>query len=244
MKRRKPQADGRAVGYIRVSTEDQKRSGLSLEHQRAALEAAALAQGFDLVGIVEDDITSKVPLSKRPGGRRVVELVTGRKVGAVLAVKQDRLFRDVAEAELTRRDWHRRGVRLLALDMAGVDMETATGGLMYTLRAAVAQWERGVIAERTAAALAQKRARGEKTGGGIPYGYRAEDARLIPDPVEQAVIRRMISLRAAGASLREIARALNVDGLKTRGGRDWKAVQVSRAIRNAGRFKLAQEVAA
>jgi len=89
------------VGYVRVSTEEQAAEGVSLDAQEAALRAYSAMRGLTLVEVVIDaGVSAGKPLSSREGGRRVLDLVKRGKVGAVIAWKLDRLFRDRA------RWWH------------------------------------------------------------------------------------------------------------------------------------------
>jgi site-specific DNA recombinase len=232
----------RAVGYVRVSTDEQTKSGLSLESQRDRIEAYAKVRGLELAEIVTDaSVSGGTPLAKRPGGAEVSELVRRRRVSAVVVIKLDRLFRDTADALATVGDWDRRDVGLHVLDLGGsaVDTQSASGRFMLTVLAAIGEMERGQVRERTAAALERKRVRGEKTGGGIPYGYRVTGGRILPDADEQRIAKRMQGLRARGYTLRKVADRLNRDGLRTKRGASWKAVQVARALRNAERFAVA-----
>ena len=87
------------------------------------------------------------------------------------------------------------------------------------------------VSELTKAALARKRARGEATGGDVPYGYhRLMEGRLTPSPTEFETIRLMHTLRQQGYSLREIAATLTNLGVATKTGKkNWQA-QVVRGI--------------
>jgi DNA invertase Pin-like site-specific DNA recombinase len=90
---------------------------------------------------------------------------------------------------------------------------------------AFAQYERDMIRARTAAALKAKRARGEKTGGVVPFGYRVActevcDGRerkiLVADAHEQEAIRRARELRDQGLGFRLIAQRLAAEGIRGR----------------------------
>ena len=71
-----------AIGYVRVSTNEQADHGVSLDAQYESLMAYALLQKLNLVEvIVEDAISGSVPLADRPGGRRLLELVGKRRLG-------------------------------------------------------------------------------------------------------------------------------------------------------------------
>ena len=98
---------------------------------------------------------------------------------------------------------------------------------MRTLIDAFAQYERAVIGARTRAALAVKKARGERVGG-IPYGYRDDDGVLVEVPNEQVVIARAKELRAEGLSLRAVGRALIQEGHTPRTGKGWHVQVLAR----------------
>jgi site-specific DNA recombinase len=96
--------------------------------------------------------------------------------------------------------------------------------------ASVSQWEREAIGERTAAAMQYKAACGEFTGGEAPFGWSAVDGRLEPVEAEQTVIAEARRIRAAGVSLRTVARELDRAGMRSRTGRPFAAVQVRRML--------------
>lgn len=94
---------------------------------------------------------------------------------------------------------------------------------------AFAAYERALIRSRTKAALAVKKARGERVGG-IPYGWRAgDDGVLVEAPGAQTVIVRARELRAEGQSLRAIGRTLLDEGHAPRNGKRWH-VEVLRRL--------------
>jgi len=75
-----------------------------------------------------------------------------------------------------------------------------------------------------------KAATGRKVTGGYPFGYRGDgtgrDRDTAPDPAEQATVARIVDLRRAGASYRQIAAALDAAGLKPRRAASWSAMSV------------------
>ena len=96
---------------------------------------------------------------------------------------------------------------------------------MVNVLACFGQFEREVTAERTTAALAYKRSRGERTGGSVPYGFRLADGGQ--------------AMQAEGLSLSRMAAALNEEGHLTKQGRPWTHTQVRRALSNGRRFEVA-----
>ena len=222
----------RVALYVRVSTEEQARGGVSLDAQEATLRAYCAMRGLELVELVVDaGVSAGAPLSTRPGGSRVLELVRSGAVAGVVAAKLDRLFRDCGDCLAVTREWDKRGVALHLVDMGGqtVDTSTAMGRFFLTVMAGAAELERGMVKERTKAAMAHVKSQGRRVGG-VPYGFRlGDDGRtLLEDEGEQAVVRAARELRAAGLSLRKVAAELARRGFAARGGAGFLAAQVSR----------------
>ncbi len=116
----------------------------------------------------------------------------------------------------------------------GVPVVTPTG-LRLDPADRVVRWlarERTEHRASSRAALDAKRSRGERIGG-IPSGYRlAEDGvHLVPAPAEQQTISRAVGLRSLGTSYRQVAKTLNEEGHRSRGGGRITHGQVSRWIR-------------
>lgn len=142
----------RAVGYIRVSTEDQVRDGVSLDAQQAKLEAYCLVKDWTLHPLLRGEGYTAKHL-KRPGLEALLALVEAGQVEVVIVSKLDRLTRSVVDLDRLMKRFERRHVALVSLQ-ASLDATTATGRLMMNLLASVSQWEREVISEHTRDALA------------------------------------------------------------------------------------------
>jgi len=228
------QGPARAVGYVRVSTDEQAKNGLSLEGQRERIEAYTRMRGIELVEVITDaGVSGGVPLTDRPGGRRVAELVKCQEIDSVVVVKLDRAFRNTVDCLSVASEWEKREVGLHILDLGGnaVDTQSASGRFVLTVLAGVAEMERMQIKERCDVGRAQARKKGKPLSKAVPYGFQNKNGRLVPDTKEQATARKMKRLRERGLSLRKIAELLNREGVQTKHGARWKAVQVSRALR-------------
>lgn len=218
----------RAIGYVRVSTEEQATSGLSLAHQKTRIVAFARASDFDLVEVIEETGKSGKNLI-RPGMTRALEILEGGGAQALVVLSLDRLTRSVKDLGHLVEFFDRTGTALVSVQDS-INTLTAAGRLVLNVLGSIAQWEREAIAERTAAAMAVKRHRREKTGGTVPYGYDADDAgRLSPNPKQQAAIRLMTTWRRKGLSLREIASRLVSRGFQPKVATGWHP-QVLREI--------------
>ena len=154
------------IGYMRVSKTD----GSQTTHlQRDALIAA----GVDPAQLYEDQASGK--REDRPG---LAACLKALRDGDTLVVwKLDRLGRDLRHLINTVHSLTSCGVGLKVLTGHGaVDTASATGKLVFGIFAALAEFERGLIAERTIAGLAAARARGRK--GGRPFKMTAAKLRL------------------------------------------------------------------
>jgi DNA invertase Pin-like site-specific DNA recombinase len=221
------------IGYARVSTREQKLHGISPEVQKALLADYAKLRGLDLVEIIYDGgVSAGKPLSRRPGGRRLLDSVRSGKVKGVVSMKLDRLFRNALECLEVVQGWDQNGIALHLASQGGsaIDTQSATGRFLLTIMAGVAEMERNLTCERIAEVITYKQARGERTGT-VPYGYRLHlrGKRLESDPDEQAVIQHIKSLHAEGRTLREIVDSLNGEGIPARGKR-WHKTTISRLL--------------
>ena len=97
-----------AVGYIRVSTADQAKEGVSLEAQADRLRAYCQMRGLNLVEIVADEgVSGTVPFCDREGGRKVLAMVKAGMVTEIIGLKLDgssamRMTRSASSANGTR----------------------------------------------------------------------------------------------------------------------------------------------
>lgn len=197
-----------AIGYVRVSTEEQTRSGLSLKAQESAIRGYAASKGFQDIDVVIDaGVSGSIPLGGRPAGSTLDGVPSGTQI---IAWSLDRLFRDASDALARTKEWDRAGVVLHLVNMGGNAIDTATpmGRFMLTMFAAMAECERNLIRERTRQALGAKKARGEKLGGRRPFGFDVADGKLVPNDVEQRAAEDMRSMAARGRSTRTIAQVI------------------------------------
>lgn len=143
-------ARGMAIGYARVSTEDQK-----LDLQRDALTAAGVAPSY----IYEEQVSGVK--AHRPALEACLKAL--REGDTLVVWKLDRLGRSLPELIRIADDLAARGVELRSLT-EGIDTTTPGGRLVYNIFGAVAQFEHDLVVERTRAGLKAARLRGHKGG--------------------------------------------------------------------------------
>jgi site-specific DNA recombinase len=220
-----------AIGYVRVSTEDQAKEGVSLDNQKSKIKAYCQLKDLELREVIEDAGISAKNL-RRPGVQKLLKLARRREVDAVVVYKLDRIFRSTVDALETTKAFDKWGVSFHSIEET-LDTRSAMGRFFFTLTAALAEMERRLIGERTKAALAHKRSRDEKTGGDIPLGYDlTPQGILIKNDAEQRVIRAIKRLHHHGFSLRGICSELEREGYKTkRGNAKWHPETVAHIIK-------------
>ena len=205
-----------AIGYVRVSTDTQAESGAGLAAQRQAIEAFAKANGLTITAWHEDaGISGAAGIEDRPG---LMAALAGLRRGDVLLVaKRDRIARDTLTAMTIERTVAKRKASIMSADGIG-NGDGAADAFMRSIMDAAAAFERGLIRQRTRAALAAKRRAGERTGQ-IPFGWSlGEDGRLVEVAAEQKVLADILACRAAGMSLRQIAVILTEANVPTKSG--------------------------
>jgi DNA invertase Pin-like site-specific DNA recombinase len=214
--------DGRFVSYLRVSTEQQGRSGLGLEAQEAAV--AGYLNGGDWALLATFKETESGKNSARPQLAKALAHCKRTRATLVIA-KLDRLSRNVAFiANLMEQ-----GVPFVACDMPNARP------FELHIYASLAQEEARLISRRTKEALAASKARGTKLGGyrGGPLvdGTKGTAAlRKAADDFAASVGPVVREMRGNGLTLRQIAGRLAADGIRTARGGQWTAMAVKNVL--------------
>ncbi len=217
------------VTYRRVSTQEQGISGLGLDAQastiNAELERRAWVSEADYTDVATSD-----PKRHRQGLADAVDHAK-RSGGILVAAKLDRLERDViAFAQLLNRA-QQEGWAVLVLDLP-LDTTTAAGRFAALTLANSAELERGLIRERTKAALKIRAAELAREGKRL--------GREVKTPTW--ILERVTAERDAGSTWQAIADRLNDEHVPTtRGGKAWAVGTVQSAYKTA---QLERDVAA
>lgn len=225
-----------AIGYLRVSTDQQGRSGLGLAAQRAAVQAFAEREGFEVAQWYTEVETGKGSdaLDRRP---KLAEALRAAKraPGPVIVAKLDRLSRDVHFIS---------GLMAQRVEVIVTELGRQADPFVLHMFAALAEKERALISERTRAGLAAAKRRGQRLG--MRNKSRTERRALQlkgANAKAQAALawakanRWAVegALRDAEGSLLGAARLLNERGVKTAAGGAWHASSVKNV---AGRLNL------
>lgn len=225
-----------AVGYARVSTEEQARDGVSLDAQRARIKAYAEAKGLKLLDVLADEGVSGKSL-ERPALKHLLDCCQRGGVGHVIVWKLDRLTRRTRHLlSLVEDLFLARKIELHSVSES-LDTSTPHGRFVLTLFGGLAQMERELIADRTRSALAYKREQGQPTSH-PPLGFATNGRRqrMVPVPEELATVRRILTLWRQGRSYRAIAAQLDADGARTKQGGQWHHWTVAKVVQRREQY--------
>lgn len=225
-------------GYVRVSTKPQT-EGDSLEVQERMVQGRALQDGLKLTHVfVERGVSGARRLQDRPQGKALLDVL---KAGdSVIASKLDRCFRSASDALDVLVRLKAQKVSLILLDLGGDVTGSGVASLIFSILAAVAEFERQRIGDRVAEMKEHEKSVGKYRGGKRPFGYRPNEARLLePVPEEAAGLSLILKLAGDGVSLRKIQAAL-ADSL----GVKLSHVAINRVVRDAKVRKPASASAA
>lgn len=221
----------KAIGYVRVSTEEQAREGISLDNQKAKIEAYCELNDLELVETIEDAGKSGKDLN-REGIQSLLARIKARQIDAVVVYKLDRLSRRVKDT-LTLMDLIEKKSVAFHSITEKIDTKSAMGKFFLNIMASMNQWERDTISERTRDALHHKIERNERAGQ-IPYGWTlAKDGKtLMENPLEQEAIGLIRDLYKKGYNYSAICRELTKEGYGPI-GKQWHAQSVKNIIKRA-----------
>jgi DNA invertase Pin-like site-specific DNA recombinase len=214
------------VGYVRVSTSQQGRSGLGIEAQQEALARFASGERFEIVAEFVEVETGKGSdaLDRRPQLAAALSKARASRCPVAVA-KLDRLSRDVHFIS---------GLMAHRVPFLVADLGPEVDPFVLHLYAALAEKERALIAGRTKSALAAAKAKGVKLGN--PNIEAAQEAAVAAvkaeaDRAASNVLPIIAEIRKSGATtLRAIADALNARGVPTPRGGKWHAMSVRNVL--------------
>ena len=221
------------ISYCRVSTDEQASSGLGMEAQRAAVSAYANRSGLAVrAEFVDEGVSGSLPIERRAG--LTAALAAVKRGDILLVAKRDRLARDMYLTLTVEALLKKRGARLVSAAGEGTDTDDLGAMIQRTMFDLFGQVERELIRSRTRAAMAAKKARGERVGA-VEYGFHlaADRVKLEPNPDEQKVIALVRELRRSGVPFRKIVARLNEMRVPSRKGTAWSLGQIQNILSKA-----------
>lgn len=177
----------RVAGYPRVSTEEQKKHGISIAAQEKALRDWAYEHGHTYIGSYNDaGISARSRYTKRPELLRLLRDVRARKVDLIIFTKLDRWFRNVGDYYEVQRVLDECGVAWKAI-WEDYETETASGRLKVNIMLSVAQDEADRTSERIRQTNEYRWASGEVVQK-LPAGYRRDGKKIVVDEAKHSAV--------------------------------------------------------
>lgn len=225
----------RCAAYVRKSTED----GLELEYNSLDAQYDAISSyvrsqacnGWVLIDKKYADGGFSGGNTERPGLQALLADIQAGLVDIVVVYKIDRLSRSIMDfADLSKLfDQYR--VSFVSVTQQ-IDTSTAAGRMMLNILISFSQFEREQSADRVRDKIRASKERGLWVGGRPPFGYKAVDKKLVPDPENAAKAQRVFELFAKHGELRMVCRALKAEGIERDPGRAFRPRSVYNVVHN------------
>jgi DNA invertase Pin-like site-specific DNA recombinase len=211
---------GLALLYARVSTQLQATDGISLDAQERVLRDAAAAAGYTEVELVREEGRSGKSIKGRPALRSALERLNNGEAVALFVTRVDRLARSTKDFLSIIDQANSKGWRLVLLDL-NLDTSSYQGRFVVTIMSALAEMERGIIAERQKDVHQDRRARGQVWG--VDIGPKSK--------IPHDLLERIQEMRDKGLSYHAIANQLNLEGVPTAlKGERWHGSTIRKAL--------------
>ena len=231
-----------AIGYVRVSTQEQATEGVSLDAQRDKLRSYCKLNGLKLIDILADEGISGSTLD-RPGLQAALRMVRRGRASTLIVVKLDRLSRSLRDVCSLVEDYFTDERHHLLSVCGMVNTHSAAGRMLMMNLANFNQFEREMISERTRDALQHMKAQGIRLGP-APYGYALGTEldergrrKLVPLPHEQEVIAKIKAMYAEKLSFTKITKRLNELGIPAKSGGRWVVSRVCTTLQREGAYR-------
>lgn len=215
--------------YLRVSTDEQRDNGFSIDHQLRNLQEYADKHEYDVIDVYNDAGYSGKDLM-RPNMQRLLNDIKSNKLDVLLAIKVDRLTRNGFDGYWLLNYCEEYKVKI-ELSLEPYDVSTANGEMIFGMNLIFGQRERKEIGARTKRGL-EEMALQKRHPGKAPYGYvRSENGYLEINNVEAEVVKEIYELCSKGTSSREIARIMRKENRYLKHGK-WSDDRVYNILSN------------
>lgn len=220
-----------AVGYIRVSTEEQAREGYSLENQIVEIKKKCKNEGWELLKIFDDKGISGALLEERIGLKAMLRFIKEQKVNYLVIYKLSRLSRKIVDV-VTIADFLEKNSTYLISIEDKIDTSSPIGRYFLVFASIFADMERENLIVQVKGGMSQKARQGEWNGGKPPFGYDLIDKKLVINKEKAEIIKLIFSEYLKGNGYKAIAAMLNERGIRTNTGKTFSGTAVKNILRN------------
>ena len=221
--------------YLRVSTEEQAQEGFSIRGQQQKLKDYALIKDWTIYKIYSDEGISGKNITDRPAVNELIADIKTGHVKNVLVFKIDRLTRSTADLLYLVELFNEYNCAFNSL-MESIDTQTASGRMFLKIIGIFAEFERENIIERVKLGVERKVKEGYTLASWrISYGYDRPKGQEIQtvNKTEALIVKEIYEMYLQeGMSISNIAKALNLRGVKTKENAIWTNTQVRAVLTN------------
>lgn len=217
--------------YIRVSTDEQAREGISLEEQQERLKAYCRAMGWNIEIVLYIDDGYSAKNIDRPKLNQLLKDVKDGKILKIMVTKLDRLSRRLLDLLNLIDLFQEHDVSFVSISES-FDTNTPSGRLTLQVLGAVAEFERERIRERVYENMYHAATQG-KWLTQSPYGYRLEDKQLVIYEPETKVVKQVYKMYVdGGLGYYAIAKYLNNEGIPSKQSKEWSIRSIKLMLTN------------
>lgn len=193
--------------YVRVSTEEQAKEGISIDAQIDRCQAFCKARGWKVHQIYTDAGISAGSLN-RPALKTLLQDAYDKKIDILLVYKIDRFSRKLKDLISILEDLKSKGINFTSVTEQ-IDTTTAMGEAFFQIIGVFAQLERGMVKERVEMAFSKKISSGEVLNR-APFGYEYKNRRMVIREEEAEKVRQIFEMWAKRVNYKEIAKKFNL----------------------------------
>ena len=207
------------LGYVRVSSEIQKRKNNSIPLQKKKINEYCKLNDYDLVEIYEDDGISGMSIEKRDGYCKMIDYMKNNDIDGVVVWSLSRLGRRMKDV-VEFMDYLKRNKIGFYSIKENLNNDDKVGGLIMNILGSINEFEVEMIRERIRDIKRDKKEKGEVYGR-MMYGYDNINGKMIENKFEKNIIRRIKNFRSRNWSWRRISNRLNEEGVKSKENKIW-----------------------
>jgi DNA invertase Pin-like site-specific DNA recombinase len=225
------------AGYIRVSTEGQVDAYGKDVQREAILRWAALTGHLITHFYEEDGVSGKTDSGSRPALSMALEQAERKRFEGIVVFEPSRIARRIVVQETLLSLIWSQGLKVFSTTTGELseDEDDPTKIMIRQILGVIAEFDHRTTVKKLQAGRIVKSAQGGYIGGTPAFGMTVEgsgkNAKLVQDEVESQVVADIVQEFHNGRSYNGIAQMLNLGGYKTKRGKNWTAVQVSRIIK-------------
>ena len=217
--------------YVRVSTDDQRDNGYSIDSQLRMIKEYCEKNDYNIVDVYNDAGHSGKDLM-RPEMQRLLADIKSKKIDKLIAIKVDRLTRNNYDGFWLLNYCEEHDVKI-ELILEPYDVSTANGEMIFGMNLVFGQRERKEIGARTKRAM-EEMALEKIHPSKAPYGYirNRETGHLEIEPIEAQVVKEIFELCKQGNSTRSIATIMKDNNAYLKQGK-WASDRIYKILTNA-----------